>query len=840
MLMMFSSESFAQTQNQAAAAPANTLGEIVVTARRVEENQQRVPIAVTSLSGGQLTQRNVTTVTNLQFSVPNLQIRPGALSPENTEFIIRGQRKQLFTDENTVVYFDGVPRRERGITLYDLQNVQVLRGPQGTLFGKNSVGGAVVFTTNRPTFERSGTLTMDVGNYDLWHATGVLNIPVIDDKLAVRLAGDVERRDGVFKNVNPNGQNMGNRHHESFRASFLAKPTSNLENLTVVDYYHAVELPTPAVLEAAPLHAAGFGALVSLLTQQEVQRQSLIGGGTAVVNGNVLQRTGSPYVVDRYTGHTTLGTPVLTPLGPVTPRFPLFADVKAYGVSNTTTVELSKTLSFRNIFGWRYELGDETQDPSGGLGMTVNLAPFLTGLGVPGLPANVPGDFVNLVPRDYEENKDITDEMQLIYKSDSLSGIMGAYYQHNRFNYRTTSWFQAGPISLYPAPTRYYNTIVPSDSYAVFAQGTYDFSQVGVDGLRLTLGVRQSWDKRAVTNNLHYSNNYTQLDQQWPDVPNGICATVAGQGSVATGYNSPTQCFLEGSKAFKALTWTASLEYQVNPKTLVYFANRRGYKAGGVNPTTANLDFTFFGPERLTDFEVGLKHEGSIGDDRPYRLNVAAFYGKYKRIQTQAIIPFCVTDACTASYTDLIIFNVGQADIKGIELEGTFKPTPELTFDAGYSYQYGSYGANSIIPQPRNITAPVSSTNPIDYSSGVNLEGREFAGIPRHTVNLSMTYAPTFVPENIGKPSMNINWAWRNKTLGDSNLGVAPTAAFGVLNARLTLRDVRETRVSVALWAQNLLNTAYQLNCLDNTSIGYTSCHWGDPRTYGLTASVDF
>ena len=120
---------------------ATSLGEIIVTARRVNENQQRVPVAVTALSAEALQKNNVKAVTDIQFSVPNLQIKPSNLYPGQPEFIIRGQRQQLYTDENVVTYVNGVPQGTRGLTLYDLASVQALKGPQGTLFGKSSLGG---------------------------------------------------------------------------------------------------------------------------------------------------------------------------------------------------------------------------------------------------------------------------------------------------------------------------------------------------------------------------------------------------------------------------------------------------------------------------------------------------------------------------------------------------------------------------------------------------------------------------------------------------------------------------------------------------------------------------
>src|SRR5687768_10755705 len=156
---------------------ASGIDEIIVTARRVEENLQQVPVAVTALSAEALESRNVNAVNDIQFSVPNLQIKPSNTYPSQPEFIIRGQRQVLLADENVVTYINGVAQSTRGLTLYDLDSVQALKGPQGTLFGKNSMGGAMVFTTKRPTFENEASIAIEAGNYDRRQATMMVNVP---------------------------------------------------------------------------------------------------------------------------------------------------------------------------------------------------------------------------------------------------------------------------------------------------------------------------------------------------------------------------------------------------------------------------------------------------------------------------------------------------------------------------------------------------------------------------------------------------------------------------------------------------------------------------------------
>ena len=380
-------------QNASTGAGDNTttsLGEVIVTARRVNENQQRVPVAVTALSAETLQKNNVKAVTDIQFSVPNLQIKPSNLYPGQPEFIIRGQRQQLYTDENVVTYVNGVPQGTRGLTLYDLASVQALKGPQGTLFGKSSLGGAMVFTTARPTYDLGGSLEVEFGNYNRKAATGVINVPLIADKAALRIAGNIERRDGVFKNSTPGQEDPGNRHNESVRGTLLLEPSNRFENITTVDYLHRNEAPSPSVIEAAPTQAPGFAALVSTLTRQGVIQQSALAGATPVLSNGLLVRQGSPFYFATQTGLRKT-----SPGGGIAALNTLASYLETYGVANTTTLKLNDTMSVRNIFGYRHEDAIDQQDPSAIGGFQINISPFLTALGVPGLPAVFPATVIN-------------------------------------------------------------------------------------------------------------------------------------------------------------------------------------------------------------------------------------------------------------------------------------------------------------------------------------------------------------------------------------------------------------------------------------------------------------
>jgi len=339
------------------------------------------------------------------------------------------------------------------------------------------------------------------------------------------------------------------------------------------------------------------------------------------------------------------------------------------------------------------------------------------------------------------------------------------------------------------------------------------------------------------------SNFYTNGDQSITHTFTGVnqfCNEINGVGAQGTGVNTPTQCYLTGERMYRAPTWTLSLDYKFTPDTMVYVTNRRGFKAGSSNPTTVNQDFAMYGPERLTDFEVGIKNQGRISTV-PYRFNISAFYGKYSDIQTGDILTFCATAACTGTYTDLVIFNVGKATIKGVEIEAAAKPTASLELNLGYSYQVAKYGAGSVIPQPNNPAAPVGPTNPINFGSGENLEGQNFPGVPRHNLTVAATYNLDFIPTTFANASLNMNYAWRSATDSNQAIGVFSTPSYGTANLRLAFDDLLGSKFSLAFWMSNFMNRAYPLSCANNLqSLSFAACYWGDPRTFGVTGKARF
>ncbi len=266
----------APADGQAASpAPPSDSGDIIVTARRVAENQQSVPMSLTAISGEQLREQNVTMVSDLTRLVPSLNFSTD-LNRNNVTFAMRGQRETR-TSPGTgggpavVPYFAEAPSRAIGPgQFFDLQNVQVLKGPQGTLFGQNTTGGAILFEPQRPTNRFEGYMMGTVGSYGRLDVEGVVNIPIVDDKLLLRVGGQSLNRNGFTHDV-VTGKDYDDRNAWSARVSLLFKPSASFENYTVGQYLESRENGPGVVLIAAnPTNVFG-PFLTPLLAQQQAR-----------------------------------------------------------------------------------------------------------------------------------------------------------------------------------------------------------------------------------------------------------------------------------------------------------------------------------------------------------------------------------------------------------------------------------------------------------------------------------------------------------------------------------------------------------------------------------------
>ena len=236
--------------------PAGTgiVEEVVVTAQKREESSQEVPVSLTVMGAEQIANLQIVSGTELARQTPNLQVS-NLGNEDQPKFALRGISTPDFnlnTTSPTGVFYDEVYVASQflgGPQIFDLERVEVLRGPQGTLFGKNTTGGAINFITRAPSYETDGYVTLQAGDNDYFHATGALNVPIVDDMLATRLAVNATRSDGWIKNHNPAGEDLSSIDNYAMRLSVLFEPTdgtsallrllhsrSNPTNIGVINY----------------------------------------------------------------------------------------------------------------------------------------------------------------------------------------------------------------------------------------------------------------------------------------------------------------------------------------------------------------------------------------------------------------------------------------------------------------------------------------------------------------------------------------------------------------------------------------------------------------------------
>jgi iron complex outermembrane receptor protein len=244
-----------------AAADAQTVGEVVVTAQRRDQSLSRTPVSVAVISSDTLSKAQVVSEDDLREAAPGLQIRSGGTSNQ-INYAIRGESQDPFSNVRPGVlpYINDVQIGGQGgaSVFYDLQSVQVLKGPQGTLFGRSATGGAILFTTQKPTDQLGGYLSVLGGNYDAQKAEGAVNVPVIGDRVMLRIAGFERSRDGYQENLY-DGKHVGEQRQYGGRVSLKVKLGPKFQNELVVDYLHSNGQNTSAVLSGL-LPYTGVGA----------------------------------------------------------------------------------------------------------------------------------------------------------------------------------------------------------------------------------------------------------------------------------------------------------------------------------------------------------------------------------------------------------------------------------------------------------------------------------------------------------------------------------------------------------------------------------------------------
>jgi iron complex outermembrane recepter protein len=771
---------------EASRAGEEAIAEIIVTARRTEENAQTVPVSITAVDAATMATLGITTTNDLQKLVPGV-ILNGAGSYSNTAYAIRGQSKAVAGQgqPSVVTYFNEVPLLAIGgfTPTFDMDNVQILKGPQGTLFGRNTIGGAVLVYSKTPTYKEEGYIQADIGNFNKHSFQGAINIPIISNRLAVRIAGDIERQDG-YTNDYTTGQKLNDSHSDALRASILFEPTDFIRNVTIVDYLHT------------DTNGPGFYPF-SIVDPQLVP---LVAAGDAH-------------------GPRSVGSTI-----------PPYDREILSGASNTTTVSFGNT-TFRNIFGYRHI---KVHDAFSAAGLPTaplpNLGPGLNALGY------VPGEPGTLITTDnLSDSSQTSDEVQFSGKllKDKLSWLLGGFYVNEYTvgpDYLILDLFRPTP----PTPTTAFivnnflggiwpvsqlaDTLYGDASRALFANVSYDLSPL-IDRLKLNAGYRYTWDRESVC-----SNGRTSI-------------LLATGTSVAAPYSSVAQCAADtgsgyggasffSSAPFHAPTYTIGLDYTLSDDIFLYFTTRRGYRAGGLNTPTlapALAPFQTFKPVTVTDYEIGAHTKWRAGDWQG-RFNIAAFLANFNSLQLQATgitagsgIPG-LTSANAPSNSTLTV-NGGGAQTAGVEIDGAVSPLRGLDFTFGGSYLNARY-TSLVVPA---LLQPFFSAS-------------HFTGAPRFSFQGGLQYNVP-LDNDIGTVTFGADVYYLAEQYQTQPL----LPSYSLTSARLTWSDIYHKSVDATLYVDNLFDKQYVPDVILGTpAFGVQTGAFGPPRMFGVRLRYSF
>ncbi|MDE2301230.1 MAG: TonB-dependent receptor [Sphingomonadales bacterium] len=801
-------------QPEAGVADNAAGADIVVTAQRRAEKLSRVPISVVAFNAEQLQNRVINSEQDLGALVPGLLVKNGQTSNQ-LSYSMRGQTLDPFSGTSPAVltYLNDAPYNpfNTSSSFFDLGQIQVLKGPQGTLFGRNATGGAVLYTTQMPGNDYAGNLIVRGGERDLFQVQGAIDIPLVKDVLLVRVAGDYERQNGYIHNIE-SGNTLGDINNASGRITVLFKPTANLKNTTIVQYdnYSGTE---------------GSGNIWDYYTTPNASGQQYINNGIS----SVLNTTGKTLtstldtVYNTYSGVLfnkqgyNLGDSNLTAGPAIGPgRFPggvagytAFSRAHPYDIAlqfdlphhahttfveNTTQFDSSQALTLKNIFSYMNTYstlsGNLDGGPFGGLWLynDPNNATGLSGNGGPGGQT---------------------------FKSDTYSDELQAQGRllDNRLSYTAGGFFSsfkhfdiipvfvgseinpalgaAGAFGL-PADIDYtYNS--RDISKAIYAQVDYKIT----DRLTATLGGRYTWESVSLSQ-------------------------ATGSLYLITGASTPGET---QHKNESAPSWTFNLQYQVDPQNMVYFAQRGSFRAGNFNGTVnpVNNDNSFTN-EYAHDFELGYKFSGRVGE-APFRFNLAAYEEFVKHAQHAV---YAVIQGNPAGFT----LNVPDARTRGFEVDSSLGIADWLSLTAtgaftDAKYTMGAVDVSALTGTPGYIIDFDSYPDTPKWSGTIGVD----ATLPvRHDVGTVVLHGDVY-----GQTSSYFSSNDGSVTPGTKLPG------YAVVNMRLSWNDIMQSKFSAAVYVKNVANRLYYVSGYAlGASAGVNTAYPGEPRMVAGEVSVKF
>ncbi|WP_424689815.1 TonB-dependent receptor [Erythrobacter sp.] len=907
-------------QTSATDAGVNT---IIVTAQRREENLQDVPLSVTAISREEIREKEISDISRLEQVVPGLRLnRTGSAQRP----AIRGVYTEaigLNSDPRIGFYIDEIYQaRPQQLTaaLVDLERIEVQKGPQGTLFGRNSYGGNIALTTAAPVDYVEGGVDVIVGNYDRVRAEGFINLPVTDD-LALRFAGAIERRDGFLESVVRPEADLQDKDEDFIRGKLRWSPSA-LDNRLEVTLTGSYFQRGGQGFNAANGKVIGVAVDPSLIvppggsvnfngeTYTFPERASGAGGfnGLNLGTGTLFDFTNALRDGIADVNGADIGIPIGGPYSNVYDAQP-FEDLEQQQYSAVINYDISDSIQLRSItsftdFSTRAGGdGDGTPLPLqyfvGGTESEVFTQEFQiqsTDTASP-LQYTIGAFYLNEKGRDgssfYYLNRNYTTETAEalgLPQYFGAGGGIGGSANECQFSFTTPAScsldFTTGNLFDFRTANQ-----AETDSYAIYAQGSYDLT----DQLTLTLGGRYTVDDKqfktilqspangtlfagefAAQEGLPGDNAYYAVNPFFSFDFNETCGGFTSQG-ISTDQSDEVVATVPNyffticeEQQFEFFTFRAALDYDISPEHMIYASFNTGAHSGGFGAgvTAANNpgQITTFDTEKVEAYEIGSKNR--FFDGR-LQVNFAAFFNRFTDLQEQGTQIVSI-DGQDRNITT--IFNVGGQDTPGAELDVVAAPVPGLTINASVVYLRARYDEFSRFAPPNFICFYISEpscgsgafppTAPQNYGIGggyfpnaqtnpelfvpTDISGFDFAYVPndrrvQNTPDWQGQFGATYeidLGPGAGTLAPGFNTQWTGSYLLSPSAPNIEQEGFTKTDARITW-----TSENGALSAQ-----AFVLNIEDEATLGRITVRangevqgtFADPRTYGVRVGYRF
>ena len=818
----------ATTQVSSAQSAAQSSDEIIVTATKREQTLQDVPVSVSVTSAQTIERAQIRDLIDLQSVVPSLKVAQYN-SVGETNFIIRGfgnGNGNVGIEGSVGVFIDGVYRSRSAASLNDLpeiERIEVLRGPQSTLFGKNVSAGAINIVTRRPQFEFGGRAEMGIGNYGQL-VGGVSLTGPLSKTVALRLSANVNQRDGYLRNV-VTGGDLNDRNRVSVRGDILWQPTSRLSVRIIGDYNEINEtccgtvqlLNGPATQFIAAPPPFGLGGAVSD-PARKFDRKSAF----TVDPSNHIVGKGVSGQIDYDAGFAKVTS--ITAFRDQLNRSAQDVDFTGADLANRSDRTRTKTFTqefraastgsgrFSWLVGGFYDHEDlDTRS-------TINFGKGIRAY-ADGLSGQVPAALIGALPaslRPALTGRSNIYALEFLQSLVTPSIVPGATY------------FRAGQAVTAPYTLK-------QESFSLFGQADFRVT----DRLTLTAGVAYLHDRKASTSNVVLSDAFSALNLQ--NVPQftalGLPASLYGAlGALQFFYgNAPTHGpvnypnanesgVLKGDK----VTYLGRAAYDFGPVN-AYVSYSTGWKAGAYNLSTdARAPTNGVGrtaaPENVTLYEAGLKASFRGGF-----FNLAVFRQEIKGFQSNAY-----------TGTGYSLVNAGKESVRGFEVDTAYRPVPWFALAGGVTYLDPKYDSFTGAPCVNydTVRCPLNPTTG-QRPAFRDLSGQRPAGISKWSLSASATLSHDFGGGLSTFLRAEYDYASAVQ-LSETTPPNLSTWGLNNVNASLGFSSARQ-KLDLLFWVRNLTrnNTligTFPTVAQDGSYTGYPN----EPRTYGVTLTKRF